>query len=63
MQAVLTHRLLIAAASLLLLDFFFVAPLPSVTPLSRFMENSPPPPTIGIGLASLIAAIWWGNPK
>jgi hypothetical protein len=58
-QAVLTQRLLIAAASRLLLDFFFVAPLPPATPLSRFMESSSPiPRCIVIGPASLNSAIW-----
>jgi hypothetical protein len=62
MHAVLTQRRLIAAASLLLLDFFLVGvPAPELDPLSVSMRLSTLPPfsikTLPPSLTSAIS--WW----
>ncbi len=56
MQAVLTHLLLIAAASLLLLDFFF-AGVPLDASLPRVLPISPRESWAKTEAASLIVAI------
>lgn len=63
MQAVETHRRLIAAASLLLLDFFLAAPPPSALSMFEVMVKSATPPWINLDFSSvsMAAAIEWAD--